>query len=75
MTQALLRTNVMASSQAFRNGAEYFDMSEEDGRIVPTPVRLKRADAVRSGLADLGITDVVLADAVAWARDTTTLPE
>ena len=50
-------------------------MSEENGRIIPTPVRQRRADAVRSKLADLGITDEDLAEAVAWARDKTAPPE
>lgn len=65
----------MVSSLASGNGTEYFDMSEENGRVIPTPVRLKRADVVRSRLADLGIRDEDLVDAVAWARDKATPPE
>ena len=34
-----------------------------------TPVRIHRADAVRAKLADLGITEADVADAVAWARE------
>lgn len=49
-------------------GTEYFDVMDENGRIVLTPVRLTRADAVRSKLADMGLTDADVADAVAWAR-------
>ncbi|MEC9346990.1 MAG: AbrB/MazE/SpoVT family DNA-binding domain-containing protein [Pseudomonadota bacterium] len=49
-------------------GAEYFEVAEENGRIVLTPVRLQRADAVRAKLADLGIAEVDVADAVRWAR-------
>ena len=49
-------------------GAEYFDVTEDRGRIVLTPVRLTRADAVRSKLAELGISDDDVAEAVAWAR-------
>lgn len=48
--------------------AEYFDVSENNGCIVLTPVRLNRADAVRSKLADLGITEDDVADAVSWSR-------
>jgi len=48
--------------------AEYFDVTEENGRIVLTPVRVNRADAVRAKLADLGITEDDVAEAVAWAR-------
>ena len=49
-------------------GAEYFDVTEENGRIVLTPVRVNRADAVRAKLAELGLTEADIADAVAWAR-------
>ncbi len=44
-------------------------MTEENDRIVPTPERLNRAHAVRAKLADMGITEEDMADAVAWARD------
>lgn len=46
----------------------YFEVDVEDGRIVLTPARLNAAGAVRRKLADLGITDADVADAVAWAR-------
>lgn len=49
-------------------GTEYFDVSEENGRIVLTPVRLNRAGAVRSKLADMGITEEDVTEAVNWAR-------
>lgn len=49
-------------------GIEYFDVTEENGRIVLTPVRLTRANAVRSKLAELGLSDADVADAVTWAR-------
>ena len=49
---------------------EYFDVSDDNGRIVLSPVRLTRADAVRSKLAEMGITEKDAADAVAWARKT-----
>ncbi len=49
-------------------GTEYFDVAQENGRIVLTPVRITRADAVRAKLADLGLSQADLADAVAWAR-------
>jgi hypothetical protein len=54
---------------SFCEGTEYFDVSEERGRIVLTPVRVNRSDAVRAKLADLGITEDDVADAVSWARD------
>lgn len=47
---------------------EYFDVRTENGRIVLEPVRIQRADAVRAKLADLGIGEQDVADAVAWAR-------
>ncbi|MBF0332944.1 MAG: AbrB/MazE/SpoVT family DNA-binding domain-containing protein [Alphaproteobacteria bacterium] len=49
-------------------GAEYFDVSEENGRIVLTPVRIGRADAVRIKLEELQLSEADVADAVAWAR-------
>lgn len=47
---------------------EYFNVTDDDGRIVLSPVHLNRADAVRSKLADLGITEKDVADAISWAR-------
>ena len=49
-------------------GTKYFDVTEDNGRIVLTPVRINRADAVRAKLADLGMTEDEVAGAVAWAR-------
>ena len=48
--------------------ARYFEVTEEGGRIVLTPVRIARADAVRAKLAQLGISETDVADAVNWAR-------
>jgi hypothetical protein len=47
---------------------EYFEVQARDGQIVLTPVRIQRADAVRAKLAELGIEESDVADAVAWAR-------
>jgi len=49
-------------------GVEYFDVTAESGRVVLTPVRLARPDAVRAKLSQLGITEADVAEAVAWAR-------
>jgi hypothetical protein len=51
---------------------EYFEVQARDGQIVLTPVRIQRADAVRAKLAELGIEEADVADAVAWARRSTT---
>jgi len=48
--------------------SDYYDVTVEDGRIVLTPVRVQRADAVRDKLAELGICEDDIDDAVAWAR-------
>ncbi len=48
--------------------AEYFEVEAQDGRIVLTPVRIQRGDAVRAKLAELRLTEAEVADAVAWAR-------
>ncbi len=47
---------------------DYFDVAAENGRIVLTPVRITRADAVRGKLKELGITEDDVAAAVEWAR-------
>jgi hypothetical protein len=49
--------------------ADYYDVSAENGRIVLTPVRIQQADAVRSKLAELGITEDDVPDAITWARN------
>ncbi len=49
-------------------GAECFDVTKENGRIVLTPVPKISADSIRKKLADRGITEADIADAVAWAR-------
>ena len=50
--------------------AEYFDVETRNGQIVLTPVRIQRGDAVRAKLAELGLSEDDVADAVAWARKT-----
>lgn len=50
------------------DAAEYFEVSLENGRIVLTPVRVQRAQAVRDKLGQLGITEEDVDAAVAWAR-------
>jgi len=50
--------------------AEYFEVTDENGRIVLTPVRVTRADAVRAKLAEVGLDAAMVEDAVNWARDT-----
>ena len=49
-------------------GTEYFEVTEDHGRIVLTPVRFQRADAVRAKLAELGVAEADVAHAVAWSR-------
>ena len=49
---------------------EYFEVAEENGRIVLTPVRLTRAGAVRAKLAELGLSEADITKAVAWSRRT-----
>jgi hypothetical protein len=48
--------------------ATYFEVEAQDGRIVLTPVRISRVEAVREKLAQLGITEKDVEDAVQWAR-------
>jgi hypothetical protein len=48
--------------------SDYFDVEVENGRIILTPVRIQNADAVRTKLEELGISESDVTDAVAWAR-------
>lgn len=47
---------------------DYYEVTVENGRIVLSPVRIQRADAVRAKLAELGITEGDVEDAIRWAR-------
>ena len=49
-------------------GVDCFSASVEDRRIVLVPLRPSRADAVREKLAELGISEEDVKDAVAWVR-------
>jgi hypothetical protein len=53
---------------------EYFDVEARAGQIILTPVRIQRGDAVRAKLAELGLGQADVADAVAWVRSTATIP-
>ena len=47
---------------------EYFDVEARAGQIILTPVRIHRGDAVRAKLAELGLADADIAQAVSWSR-------
>lgn len=49
-------------------GVDYFDVSTDGESIVLRPLRVSRADEVRTYLEDLGITEDDVRDAFAWAR-------
>ena len=53
---------------------EYFEVEARAGQIILTPVRIHRGDAVRAKLAELGLADGDMANAVAWARETAQRP-
>lgn len=48
--------------------AEYFEVQALEGRIVLTPVRIQRGDAVRAKLAELNLSEADVEAAVVWAR-------
>ncbi len=50
------------------DATDYFDVTAENGRIVLTPVQLNRADAVRLKVAEAGLTESDVSDAISWAR-------
>ncbi len=47
---------------------EYVDVALENGRIVLTPMQVQPADSVRKKLAELGITEQDVEDAIIWGR-------
>jgi len=47
---------------------EYFDILEEGGRIILVPLKPSRANEVREKLAELGIKDNDVDDAIGWSR-------
>ena len=47
---------------------EYFDVRDEDGRIVLVPLRANQAEPVREKLRQLGIREEDIDAAVKWAR-------
>ena len=48
--------------------SEYFNVDVDAGRIILTPVRIQKADAVREKLEALGIIEQDIQDAISWAR-------
>ncbi len=48
--------------------AEYFEVQALEGRIVLTPVRIQRGNAVRAKLAELKLSEADVEAAVVWAR-------
>ena len=51
-------------------GVEYFEVSTDGKLITLKPLQLSRADEVREYLAQLGIAEQDVKDAIAWARKT-----
>ena len=49
-------------------GVDYFDVTKEKGRIVLTPVNITQTDTIRTKLAELGVTETDVTEAIAWAR-------
>ncbi|MEQ1657774.1 MAG: AbrB/MazE/SpoVT family DNA-binding domain-containing protein [Hylemonella sp.] len=53
---------------------EYLDVQVREGQIILTPVRIQRGDAVRAKLAELGLGEADVLDAVRWARASAAAP-
>jgi hypothetical protein len=49
-------------------GVEYFDVSTDGTSIVLRPLQRSRAEEVWAYLEKLGVTELDVSDAVAWAR-------
>lgn len=54
--------------------ATYFDIEVSHGRILLTPVRIQKANAVRDKLAELALDEQDIAAAITWARGSTECP-
>jgi hypothetical protein len=52
----------------------YFEVEARAGQIILTPVRIHRGDAVRAKLAELGLSDADVSNAVAWSRAQVSAP-
>lgn len=52
------------------NSPDYFEVDVRNGQIVLTPVRIRGGDAGRAKLAELGLQEKDISDAVQWARQT-----
>ena len=50
-------------------GVEYFDVSTDGACIILRPLQQSRAAEVRARLAELGITEQDVTNAVSWARE------
>jgi hypothetical protein len=50
-------------------GVDYFEVSTDGSTILLRPLTLNRADAVLEKLAQLGLTEGDVNDAVKWARE------
>ncbi len=70
LTKKTSRNQVTLPKSVVRHfqDVDYFDVQEEDGKIILLPVRPNQADAVRERLAELGIDEQDVEEAVAWAR-------
>jgi hypothetical protein len=71
MIAKLTSKNQLTLPKALMNlfpDVQYFDVAEDGGKLILTPVSLQRGDAVREKLAELGIDPAVVRDAVRWAR-------
>ena len=51
------------------NGCEYFEVSTDGTTIVLRPLEPNRAALVRDRLSRLGLSELDVSDAVAWARN------
>jgi hypothetical protein len=50
-------------------GVEYFDVSTDGSCIILRPLQQSRAGEVRARLAELGITEQDVTNAVSWTRE------
>jgi hypothetical protein len=48
---------------------EYFDVTTDGSAIILRPLKLSRSDEVHERMAEMGITEKDVQDAIAWSRE------
>lgn len=53
---------------------QYFEVQQQAGQVILTPVRIQRGDALRAKLAELDLGDKAIGSALGWAAKALAAP-